>query len=43
MGSPRPPADVWNHEVDDKVIKDVVIGVGKLDQAPGAGREAGSG
>jgi len=40
MRSPRPSADVWNHEVDDKVIKDVVIGVGKLDQHPvQAGRQ----
>jgi len=34
MRSPRQPADVWNREIDDKVIKDVVIGVGKLDQHP---------
>jgi hypothetical protein len=28
---PRPPVDVWNHEVDDTVV---MIGVGKLDQHP---------
>ena len=40
MRSPRPPANVWNHEFDDTVIKDVVIGVGELDQHPArAGRQ----
>ena len=38
---PRPLADVWNIELDDALVKDVMVGVGELDQHPG--REAGSG